>query len=97
MPQLDVTKLKVAIDRLLEVNPIRTLIGISATSVVLLATMWGQSAQNSAVPLSDTDIQLLRRTCGLMLTRSLPTQCNSPSQNLRPFGRCTETMHATSS
>ena len=38
----------------------RARIGVSATFVVLLATMWGQSAHNQAVQLSDTDIQLLR-------------------------------------
>ena len=41
----------------------RTCTCVSTTFVVLLATMWGQSAQNThntAVQLSDTDIQLLR-------------------------------------
>ena len=38
----------------------KTLIGINAIFVVLLATTWGQSAHNTAVQLSDTDIQLLR-------------------------------------
>lgn len=38
----------------------RTLIAICATVIVLLATMWGQTEQDGAVALSDTDIQLLR-------------------------------------
>ena len=38
----------------------RTLFAICTTVIVLVTTMWGQTAQNGAVALSDTDIQLLR-------------------------------------